>query len=92
MADGNHNYYCVYCRYFLFEDTAERLCGEVNVHNSRSHPADFASWKANEIVCSCNYSGPGTPLPQYTAPEESTEVLVITEEDRLMLARGGVRW
>jgi hypothetical protein len=94
MEKGKHRYYCAYCRFFLEGGTVVELCREVNTHNSRSHPTDFASWKENEIVCSCNYSGPGTPLLQYTAPEGGTSPnsFHVTEKDKEFLLDLLVKW
>jgi hypothetical protein len=106
MEKGRHNYYCVYCKRFLVGDTAEVLCASVNSHNSMSHPADFAAWRPDDIINSCNYSGPGAALPQFIIPHGTTsrspvQFIVddnskplpdITEADRLMLAAGFVKW
>jgi len=101
MPNGSHNYHCVYCRRFILGETAQALAENVNVHNATSHPADFASWTASEIVCSCNYSGTGTPLPQYTAPYGTTSKSEwgnakkppeITDEDHVMLTQAGIKW
>jgi hypothetical protein len=93
MADSAHKFYCFRCDRYLFGDSLTSLATGVNGHNTSTHPADFASWTAEGITHSTNYSGSG-PLPAYIVPYGTTskKILTITDEDRAMLAAGHVKW
>lgn len=103
MGTPVHKYFCKHCNLYLFGETATRLAGNVNTHNTRVHPIDFNRWDASGIVLSAQYSAPSDAPPYISSYVRSSSVVFskewgdakppdITEQDRLMLAKGGVRW
>lgn len=92
-----HKYFCTHCRLYIFGDTASRLASTVNSHNDRIHPTEFANWNSLGIVRSQQYSSPSEApayLSSYTHSKEwgDAKPPIITESDKLLLAKGGVRW
>ena len=94
MADLIHKYYCTRCDRFVYGENLVVLANAVNYHATAFHPSDFANWTADGIVSSSQYSGSAGPLPQYLVPHGTTSKRepVITEADRVILARGRVKW
>lgn len=103
MAISTHKYFCKHCKVYLFGETVERLALSLNAHNTHIHPFDYRSWTASDIVISHSYSGPSDPpayLVSYVRTSGATfskewgdaKPPEITEYDKTMLAKGGVRW
>lgn len=100
MAEVVHKYYCLHCKRFVFGETAAGLAFNVNSHNSVLHPTDCCNWTAEGITHSTRYSGVDGPLPQYLQPHGTTSKNEwgdakppdITERDKIMLSKGGVKW
>ena len=99
-----HMYYCSYCQRSLFGETLGLLAKNVNNHNTIFHPADFTDWGADTISLSAHYvhasDSSRKTLPQYTVPFGATtksewgdaKAPTITEDDRALLAKNGVKW
>ena len=81
MAEAAHKYFCGYCNIFIFGETAARLAGNLNSHNTYKHPADCDNWTGDRIVQSTHYWPPMSEqesqkevkaLPQYTTSYGTT--------------------
>jgi hypothetical protein len=93
-ANHAHKYYCSYCTKYIYGATPEILATCLNVHNSAIHPADCARWCAADIVRSTHYVGTSYVSEYLTVGEWGTakNPPSITARDRIMLAKGLVRW
>src|ERR1700676_902505 len=92
-----HKYFCFHCQLYLFGESADRLASILTAHNDKMHPAEFAGWLAFSIVSSHQYSkASGAPpyLNSYTHSKEWGDAKPpdITERDKIMLSKGGVKW
>ena len=107
----NHQYYCTFCREYLYAASEHGLAQNLNTHNHIHHPFESVTWTAAGIVFSSHYVGPGEkgvswaedihgdtlskPRPEYTEPHGTTSHSLdskITESDKEMLEKLGVKW
>lgn len=94
-----HRYYCNHCKDALYGKTAGQLAVNLNIHNNKMHPLDCCRWTSIDIVTSACYSGPSSApayLQKYvhpTTPEwGDAPAPIITERDKILLSKGGVKW
>jgi hypothetical protein len=97
MSEVAPKYYCLSCRRYLFGETSTSLAVRLNIHNNEMHPSVFANWTGESILQSACYEGPiHITLPPVVAGDggtgQSKEIPQITDEDRLFLATGRVKW